>query len=172
MKVKFKLNGKEVRVEAEPNERLIYVLRRQFGLKSVKPGSPDGLCGSSIVLMNDKPAPSCLIPIFNVEETEIVTLEYFKTTEDFMLIKNCFAQAGVELCGYCDAGKIFLTYAIMNAGLDYNQKDFSDRVKKYYAGSLCRCTSLEDLLKAVNKLIMLPRRNKRTYDRRKQNHSL
>lgn len=167
MKVKFKLNGKEVRIDAEPNERLAYVLRRQFGLKSVKLGSPDGLCGSSILLMNDKPVPSCLIPIFNVEGTEIITLEYFKTLEDYVQIKNCFAQAGVNFCGYCDAGKIFLTYAIMNSGFDSERKDFTEKVKKYYSASLCRCTALEDLLKAVNKLVKLPRRNKRAYDRRK-----
>ena len=48
MVISFKLNGEATLVDALPNARLSNVLRDEFGLKSVKISSFDGLRGSDI----------------------------------------------------------------------------------------------------------------------------
>ena len=97
MKISFNLNKTAVQIDAPANERLLSVLRREFNLLSLKSSCLSGQCGSCTVLMNDKPVPACFIPVFNVEGKNIITLEYFKTTEEYKIIAAGFDQAGVEM---------------------------------------------------------------------------
>ena len=110
MRISFTLNGTAIQIEAAANERLLHVLRREFSLFSLKSSCLNGQCGSCTLLMNGQPVPSCLIPVFKAEGSEIITLEYFKNTEDYKIINAGFEQAGIEMCGFCDAGKIFCIF--------------------------------------------------------------
>lgn len=152
MKISFNLNGKDVQVEALANERLVNILRKNFNLLNVKTSCLKGQCGACTVLMNGKPVSSCLIPMFKTEAHDIITLEYFKTTEDYKAIASGFEQAGVATCGFCDAGKIFFTYAIMNSGLNIFDHKAEEKIRRYYSGVMCRCTSFEDLFSAIEKI--------------------
>nr|WP_303933598.1 2Fe-2S iron-sulfur cluster-binding protein [Treponema denticola] len=158
MKINFNLNKTAVQIDAPANERLLSVLRREFNLLSLKSSCLSGQCGSCTVLMNDKPVPACFIPVFNVEGKNIITLEYFKTTEEYKIIAAGFDQAGVEMCGFCDAGKIFFTYAILNSNIDIDAPDAEDSIRKYYSSTMCRCTSFEDLFSAIEKISKNQRR--------------
>lgn len=152
MKVNFKLNGTAVQIEALANERLLYVLRREFGLFGLKSSCLKGQCGACTVLMNDKPVPSCLIPIFKAEGSDIITLEHFKTTESYKIIAAGFEQAGVATCGFCDAGKILFTHAVMQSNLNFSDPRAEDKIRQFYSGVMCRCTSFEDLFSAIKKI--------------------
>ncbi|AGT43611.1 (2Fe-2S)-binding protein [Treponema pedis] len=152
MRISFNLNGTNVQIEAVANERLVYVLRREFGLFSLKSSCLNGQCGSCTVLMNGKPVPSCLVPVFKVEGAEIITLEYFKTTEAYKVISAGFDQAGVEMCGFCDAGKIFFAHSILTSGLDASAQSAEEKIRRVYSSSMCRCTSFEDLFSAITRI--------------------
>lgn len=166
MVISFKLNGEATLVDALPNTRLSIVLRRQFGLKSVKISSFDGLKGSDCVLLNDSVVPSSLIPLFNVENREVITLEYFSTDKrylrEYKLIMKCFKENGVSLCGFCDAGKIFAAYKLLQSNLDEEDPNFETKIKQCYSISLCRCTIFKNLLNATKELILLSGANKRS----------
>ena len=141
MKINFNLNKTSVQIEAPANERLLSVLRREFNLLSLKSSCLSGQCGACTVLMNDKPVPACFIPVFKAEGKNIITLEYFKTTDDYKDIAAGFDQAGVEMCGFCDAGKVFFTYAILNSNIDIEEADAEERIRKFYSSTMCRCKS-------------------------------
>lgn len=158
MKISFNLNGTNVQIDTSANERLLHVLRREFGLKSLKASCLNGQCGSCTVLINGKPVPSCIVPIFKVERAEIITLEYFKTMEEYKIISNSFEQAGVNMCGFCDAGKIFFAYSILNSGIEFSEKETEEKIRRIYSSSMCRCTSFEDLLSAIIKIGKIQRR--------------
>ena len=166
MVISFKLNGEATLVDALPNTRLSNVLRGQFGLKSVKIGSFDGLKGSDCILLDESVVPSSLIPLFNVENREVVTLEHFSTdkrySREYKLIIQCFKENGVSLCGFCDAGKIFAAYKLLQSNLDEEDPNFETKIKQCYSISLCRCTILKNLLKATKELILLSSTNKRS----------
>jgi hypothetical protein len=166
MVISFKLNGEATLVDDLPNARLSNVLREQFGLKSVKISSFDGLRGSDCILLDEAVAPSSLIPLFNVENKEVVTLEYFSTdkryAQEYKLIMKCFKENNVSLCGFCDAGKIFATYKLLKSNLDAEDPNFEEKIKQYYSLSLCRCTILKNLLKATKEIISLSVRTKRS----------
>lgn len=158
MRISFNLNGTRVQIEATPNERLLYVLRREFGLKSLKASCQNGQCGSCTILLNDKPVPSCLIPVFKVEDSEIITLEHFKTMEEYKIIMDGFEQAGVNMCGFCNSGKIFFAYSMLHSILDLSEKELEEQVRRVYSSSMCRCTSFDDLYLGMIKIRKIQKR--------------
>lgn len=145
MIISFELNGSNVFIETNPGERLVHVLRRKFILLGAKEGCLSGRCGSCMVLMDDQPLPSCIVPIFQVKNHSIVTIEYFSKTDDYRDIIEGFDSAGVSMCGYCNTGKIFIAHTILLASL----RPLKEDIREMFSGNLCRCTNIEDLVAGV-----------------------
>lgn len=144
MKVPFILDGEDVVLDAEPDEKLINILRdsRNF---SVKCGCNTGSCGSCTVLLDDKPVPSCLVTAAAVRDCEVITLDAFKKTEDWDDIEAGFRQNDVHLCGYCDAGKIFAVYELMRA----EQRPAKEEIITIMKQFPCKCCDTELLANSV-----------------------
>lgn len=124
MKIPVKLNGENVVLEVPSNRMLCSVLRER-GLVSVKCGCFDNeattfrhsqctavpmkrqICGACTVMLDGAPVPSCIVPVALARDSEIITLEYFSKTAEYADIMKGFKIAGIKLCGFCDAGKIF-----------------------------------------------------------------
>ena len=53
-KLKIKLNGKPVSLEAEGDMRLLWLIRTDLGLTGTKCGCGEGYCGACTVLINGK----------------------------------------------------------------------------------------------------------------------
>lgn len=112
MKIPVMLNSEKVILDAKPSESLLEVLRRQ-GLLSAKAGCGKGICGSCTVLLDDKPVPSCIIPVGIVRNASVETLEFFLLTKEGEDITYGFKQAGMTMCGFCNSARIFSTYALL-----------------------------------------------------------
>lgn len=145
MIIPFELNHNAVYVDTNPGERLVHILRRNFNLLAAKEGCLSGRCGSCMVLMNDNPVPSCIVPVFQVRNASIITLEHFSQTGDCDDILQGFDAAGVSMCGFCNAGKIFIAHMILQANLRPAKED----IKEAFSGNMCRCTNIEDLITGV-----------------------
>ena len=65
--VTFTLNGKPVRLEADPGRPLLWVLRIDLGLTGTKYGCGAGLCGSCTVVVDGKAVRSCQTSLAEVE---------------------------------------------------------------------------------------------------------
>ena len=113
MKIPINLNKQKIVLDADPSESLLSVLRREK-IFSVKCGCEHGHCGNCMVLLDDKPVNSCIIPMGVLRDSKIITLEYFKTLPEYQDISTGFNQAGIHLCGYCTAGKMLTAYYILN----------------------------------------------------------
>ena len=112
MKIPVTLNGNRIILDAHADESLMKVLHKN-GCPSVKSGCSGGFCGACTILLDDKPAAACKIPAGIVRDSDIVTLDYFTKTEEYSTIMAGFQKAGIKLCGYCTAGKVFSTYQIL-----------------------------------------------------------
>lgn len=145
MIIPFELNGRMVYIDSNPGERLVHILRRRFKLISSKEGCMSGRCGSCMVLVNNSPIPSCIIPVFQVRNCAVITLEQFSKTEDYQDIIEGFRTAGVSMCGFCNAGKILVTHSILSADL----RPSKETIKEMFSGNMCRCTSIDDLVVGV-----------------------
>ncbi len=144
MKTPFNLNGDDIVIDSEPDEKLINILR-DAGNFSVKCGCNTGSCGSCTVLVDDKPVPSCLLTAAAIRECSVVTLDAFKKTTAWKDIETGFRQCGVHLCGYCDAGKIFAIYDMIR-GEQRPAKESIIEVMKQFP---CKCCETEVLANSV-----------------------
>lgn len=144
MKISCTINTKEMLLEAEPDERLLSTLRR-MGYISVKNGCLQGKCGSCAILLDDLPVPSCLLYTGSIQNNSIITLEYFMKTPDYDDISKAFSQAGIKLCGFCNAGKYFTTYDIISKTDRVLKEDISQRISHL----LCKCVDNESLIHGI-----------------------
>ena len=144
MKIPVTLNGTKTILDAHADESLMKVLHKN-GCPSVKSGCSGGFCGACTILLDDKPAAACKIPAGIVHNSDIVTLDYFVKTEEYNIIMSGFQKAGIKLCGYCTAGKVFSTYQILKMTKLPTRQEITEYVK---ALSPC-CTDLETLVNGI-----------------------
>jgi len=145
MTINFILNGEDVVFNGDAGVRLIDILRGSFSLFGAKPGCLAGQCGACSVIFNGKVSPACLIPAFKVKESEIITIEGFSQTIEYQEIINGFAEVHLGNCGYCEAGKVLCTEAL----LDRLPNPSKEEILLGFSGIKCRCTSIERIVKAV-----------------------
>lgn len=144
MKIKFKLNNENVTINRNPSEKLINYLR-EINLTSVKNGCNERNCGACTVLLNDVPVESCCTTLAQVDNSTVMTLEGFVKTVDYEDISKGFTQANVKMCGFCNAGKIFTAYQLVQ---DYVRPS-KDNIRKEISFLKCSCTETDALVDGI-----------------------
>ena len=146
MLIRFKCNGKMVQLEAEPDARVIDVLRDELGLTGTKEGCGRGECGACTILLDGKPVNSCLLLAGKLEGREITTIEGI-AGEDGSLhpIQEAFLDKGAVQCGFCTPGMIVSTKAL----LDENSTPEIEEIEEALSGNLCRCTGYGKIVDGV-----------------------
>ena len=133
------VNGVEWELAVHPMKRLLDVLREDCGLTGTKEGCGEGECGACTVLVDDAPVCSCLIPVTQVSDCTVVTIEGIG--DDHPLQRGFMDEVGAQ-CGICTPGMIM-------AALALGPKPSLERIKIGLAGNLCRCTGYEAIYRAV-----------------------
>ncbi len=144
-KIKFNLNNVEMEIDIDPSRRLIDFLREDMHLSGTKEGCGEGSCGACVVLLDGYSVNSCLIPMANVMNHSIVTIEEFKKTERFNILYACFSEEGGSQCGFCTPGMIIAAESL----LSHNPHPTEEEIKKAMSGNLCRCTGYQAIINAV-----------------------
>jgi len=139
--MRFRLNGREVDVEAHPLARLLDVLRETCGLTGTKEGCGEGECGACTVLVDGEAVCSCLVPVAQVAGHEVTTIEGL---EEKHALKKAFAEEGAAQCGMCTPGMIMTAAAL-------DRDAAREAIQAGLAGTLCRCTGYEAIYRAVRK---------------------
>jgi carbon-monoxide dehydrogenase small subunit len=139
--MRFTLNGAATEVASPPMARLLDVLREECGLTGTKEGCGEGECGACTVLVNGDPVCSCLVPLSQVEGTELVTIEGLGNDHP---LQHLFMNEVGAQCGICTPGMIL-------AALALPENPSLDDVKIALAGNLCRCTGYSAIYRAVLK---------------------
>ena len=141
----FILNGEDVSVDSAPGKRLTDILRRSFKLSRTKKGCYRGICSSCLVIFNGEIMQSCLIPAFKVQGSEVITIEGFSQTDEYMDFYLGFKEAGLVNCGFCDSGKILAAETLLNR----NPRPSREEIISAFEGIKCRCNSLDNLVKGI-----------------------
>lgn len=121
--------------------RLLDVLRNECGLTGTKEGCGEGECGACTVLIDGEPVCSCLIPVGQVENSTVVTIEGLG--EDHPLQHLFMNEVGAQ-CGICTPGMIMAAQAL-------GPTPTLDDVKVALAGNLCRCTGYSAIYRSIMK---------------------
>jgi len=108
MMIRFRLDGREVSAEVEPNKLLLNVLREKLGVKAPKYSCGTGGCGACTVLLNGEPVPSCLTLAVDADGKEVVTAAGIEEKVS-SVISRAFAEEEAVQCGYCSPGFTVMT---------------------------------------------------------------
>ncbi len=149
MKVSLKVNGKPVTLEVSPKKRLLDILHDDLGLISVKEGCGQGECGACTVLFNGRNVNSCLIPAFQADGSEVVTLEGLRKWSGYSDIERAYVEHGAVQCGFCLSGFVVSTVAFLK---EHQTPASEEEIKEGLSGNLCRCTGYTKIVEAVKDL--------------------
>lgn len=138
MKIPLMLNGEHKILEAEPSEKLMDVLRRER-LFSVKCGCEEGFCGACTIMLNGRAVPSCIIPVVSARDSEVETLEHFSHNDFYRLIMDAYKKTGINMCDYCNAGKIFAAYDLIRTYKRPTRQQVYETVRHFN----CSCTETD-----------------------------
>jgi len=148
----LKVNGKHCEVLVSPSKKLLDVLRNDLGLTGAKRCCDDGECGSCIVLLGGKGVMSCLLPVSQIKDKEIVTIEGLAPLWSREVGEEClhplqyaFMELGACQCGICIPGMIMEATALLRN----NQNPTREYVRKRLSRNLCRCTGYVKIVDAV-----------------------
>jgi carbon-monoxide dehydrogenase small subunit len=143
--ITFKLNGKPLTVALDPSLRLLDVLREHLHLTGTKEGCGEGECGACSILLNGRIVNSCCLPLANADGQEIVTIEGFRQTERYQILKEAFHDEGGSQCGMCTPGMILAAESLLSE----NPHPTEEEIRVGLSGNLCRCTGYNMIVKAV-----------------------
>ena len=144
MKIPLILNGEKKVFDVDPSDSLLSVLRKEK-ITSVKCGCQKGLCGNCMVLIENKPVPSCIVHMCVLRDAKVKTLEAVKTDPVYKDIMKGFSMANINLCGYCDAGKILTAYSILT---EYYRPEVKIIYEAISSLDLC-CTDSDTLVNGI-----------------------
>lgn len=145
VKVRFRVNARDVELDVDPMATLLDVLREQLGLTGTKKGCDVGDCGACTVLMDGKAILSCLTPVLQAAGKEIATVEGLADEGKLHPLQEAFIECGAVQCGFCTPGMLLSAKAL----LDQNPGTTREAIRVAISGNLCRCTGYRKIIDAI-----------------------
>lgn len=144
-RVSFRINGKDIKLDVGPEATLLDVLREQLDLTGTKKGCDAGDCGACTVIMDGMAILSCLTPVLQAAQKEIVTIEGLAPGGKLHSLQEAFMECGAVQCGFCTPGMLLSAKAL----LDQNPSPTREEVRMSISGNLCRCTGYKKIVDAI-----------------------
>jgi len=145
--LELQINGVSRRVEVDPERSLLSVLRDDLDLTGSKYGCGEGQCGACTVLVDDRPARSCLTKVASVAGRPIITIEGLERSGQLHPVQNAFAEADAMQCGYCTPGMIMESVALLRRKADPTAPEIAHALE----GHICRCGTYDRIVRAVRR---------------------
>jgi nicotinate dehydrogenase subunit A len=143
--IRFRLNGVDTSVDADPDRPLLDVLRSEFALAGPHFGCGAGECGACNVIVGDRAVSCCDMPLWSVADKDVTTLEGLGSAERPHPLQQAFIAEQAMQCGYCISGILMSAAALLRQ----NPSPSSDEVKAALDRNLCRCGSHNRIVRAV-----------------------
>ena len=141
----MRVNGREVRVEVDPDTPLVYVLRNDLNLKGVRFGCGLEQCGACKVLIDGEAVPSCRLPVGDVSGREVITVEGLGAPAKLHPVQAAFIEEQAAQCGFCTSGLVIATAEL----LQRHPHPTDVQIREALDIHLCRCGSHARVLRAV-----------------------
>jgi nicotinate dehydrogenase subunit A len=144
-RVRFRLNGVETEIDADPDRSLLDVLRGTLGLTGAHFGCGAGECGACNVMIGERAVTSCDMPLWSVADKDVTTVEGLGSAERPHPLQSAFIAEQAMQCGYCIPGILVSAAAL----LKQNPRPGDREVRAALDRNLCRCGSHNRIVKAV-----------------------
>lgn len=143
--VEFNLNGKNIKVDVDPNTPLLWVLREHLNLTGTKFGCGLGLCGACTVLLEGEPLRSCSFPAVAAIGKHVVTIEGLEQDGVLSKLQQAWIDNQVPQCGYCQSGMIMAATALIQDIPKPTDDDINSAMS-----NICRCGTFQQIRAAIH----------------------
>ncbi|MGQ2942102.1 MAG: (2Fe-2S)-binding protein [Blastomonas fulva] len=143
--IDFKVNGKQVSVEADADTPLLWALREELELTGTKFGCGIAACGACSVHVDGQITRSCSVPISDIAGKSVTTIEGLKSPDGALhKVQQAWIDAQVPQCGYCQSGQIMAAVALIEATGSPSDAQIDEAMT-----NICRCGTYPRILKAI-----------------------
>jgi isoquinoline 1-oxidoreductase alpha subunit len=140
--ISLHVNGKKQQVDVSPDTPLLWALRDNLGITSVKYACGISECGVCTVLIDGEAVRSCSTSVESVEGRKIITVEGLP--EDHP-VKVAWVEKQVPQCGYCQPGIMLQTVDFLTRQPNPTEKQITEAMDDV----LCRCGSHPRIKQAI-----------------------
>lgn len=143
--IRFGLNGRPTTLDTDDERMLLWVLRTDLELTGTKYGCGTGLCGACTVMVGGKAVRSCLTPLRQVKNQEVLTIEGLAREGRLHPLQQAFIDHGGVQCGYCTSGMLMNAHALLLK----DQKPSRAAIVAGMEHHLCRCGAHQRIVGAI-----------------------
>jgi isoquinoline 1-oxidoreductase alpha subunit len=139
------VNGQVRNLDVEDDMPLLWVLRDELGITSVKYGCGIAQCGACTVHMDGLAVRSCQVAAATAAGSDIKTIESLGTPDAMHVLQDAWVAHQVAQCGYCQTGQIMQAATL----LDLNPTPTDADIDAVMSGNLCRCGTYPRIRAAI-----------------------
>jgi len=143
--IRFRLNGVETDIDADPDMSLLTVLRGQLGMTGSHFGCGAGECGACNVIVGDHAVTACDTPLWSVADKNVTTIEGLGDAQKPHPLQRAFIAEQALQCGYCVSGILMSAAALLKQNPNPTDSDVRTALDR----NLCRCGSHNRMVRAV-----------------------
>ncbi|MBN6037769.1 (2Fe-2S)-binding protein [Amycolatopsis sp. 195334CR] len=149
---RLRVNGVDREVEVPAETPLLWVLRDELGLTGPKYGCGIGACGACVSLVDGQAERICVLPVGELGDRAVTTIEGL----DDHPVQRAWIDCDVAQCGYCQAGQIMSTVALLRERPEPSDHDIDEALRD----NVCRCGTYPRIRRAVHAAAELAREEK------------
>ncbi len=143
--ITVRVNGLEVTKEVDARTLLSTFIREQLKLTGTHVGCDTSQCGACVVSLNGKTVKSCAVFAWEVDDSDIKTIEGLATGDKLHPMQEAFREHHGLQCGFCTPGMVMTAVAMAEANPNLTEDDIRDGLE----GNICRCTGYQNIIEAV-----------------------
>jgi len=145
MPIDFRVNGRAVHVDVEPETLLVDALRTNLGLTGTHVGCDTSQCGACVVHVDGRSVKSCTMLAVQAAGAEVTTIEGLGSATALHPMQAAFREHHALQCGFCTPGMIMSAVEL----LERNPDPTEEEVRAGLDGNICRCTGYHNIVAAV-----------------------
>jgi isoquinoline 1-oxidoreductase alpha subunit len=142
--ISLTVNGKEHRLDLDPNTPLLWAIRDHIGLTGTKYGCGMAQCGACILLLNGAPIQACSTPLAAAAGGKVTTIEGLDSPTG-RRVQKAWAELDVVQCGFCQSGQIMSATALLTRNPSPTDADIDAAM----SGNICRCATYARIRAAI-----------------------
>jgi len=143
--INLRVNGRAVEADVNVRTNLADFLRQQIGLTGTHVGCEHGVCGACTIIVEGRPARSCLMLAVQADGAEVETVEGLGTPESLSPLQRAFSSHHALQCGFCTPGMLMTLEALLRV----NSSPTRDEIRDVLSGNFCRCTGYQGIVDAA-----------------------
>ena len=147
--IKLNINGRDTRVDVDPDMPLLWLLRDTLALTGTKFGCGMALCGACTVHLDGQPTRACVTPVSAIGARRVTTIEGL-SPDSRHPVQQAWLAEDVPQCGYCQSGQIMAAVAFLKEHPQPTDADIDANLT-----NICRCGTYVRIRSAIHRAASL-----------------